>query len=214
METEEASGILGSVSYVCTEQELITASRALQMASGKASVSGRVYSLAIFVGGIFLLSGGFDSIRWFRGPKGMEAPLPGYVAITKLGIGIALACAVYSKNYFLRLWFKWIYRAFPLKGEKVVYQFTPLRLLYQHKLAQGSNDWSLITRSVEFRDGFFLMLQPRSGIWIPKHALSDSFGPEELEDLLRSKIKKYKVIDRFAALPEKSKPVELETPTT
>ena len=114
--------------------------------------------------------------------------------------------ALYTKIYAYRKRLSLKYRADPLAGEKIFYEFTPLRMIVRDALSEGSEDWGFTRGVVELRDGFVLVpvgFQP--GRWIPKHAFHESFGVDEAAVFFRSKVKRYKVIDRFAGLPEKTK---------
>ena len=54
--------------------------------------------------------------------------------------------------------------------------------------------WSVFTKVVQFNDGFLLFQGPKWFNWIPVSSLSDSSQAAELESLLRSKIREYRVM--------------------
>jgi len=80
-----------------------------------------------------------------------------------------------------------------------------LRFVFQHRLAQGSSDWILVDKVTELRDGFVIQAAESSGHWIPKHAFDESFAAIDIANRLRSRVNRFKVVNRFASLPEKAK---------
>ena len=127
-------------------------------------------------------------------------------------MGGLCAFALYRYVYFHRRHLRSRYRSFPLRDEKVLCTFTPLRYTIQQKLAQSSVDWSLIPKVTEFRDGFIIHYSAQAGNWIPKHALDGPFEDVEFAEFLRSRVKDYKFINRFAGLRKKAekKPLNID----
>ncbi|MDR3619339.1 MAG: YcxB family protein [Paludisphaera borealis] len=202
---ESTPGVLGSVSFLFTEQEFIAAYRAVRMAENR-SYDSFISRLGVIVlGYVFLLGGIMVTIMWLLGMEGGNGPIPPLAALFNIAIAGVAGWALYSRIHGYRRRLKSMYRKLPIQGEKVHYQFTPLRIITEGKLAQGSVDWSVINRVLEFRDGFLLYWGTGSAGWIPNHALSDTFGVDDLAELFRAKVKKFVVIDRLAGLPEASK---------
>jgi hypothetical protein len=55
--------------------------------------------------------------------------------------------------------------------------------------------WSIFTKAVAFRDGFLLFQGPRLFNWLPSNRISEG-NINKLIDLIRTKIKNYKVIEQ------------------
>jgi hypothetical protein len=192
-----------SVSFTYTERDFIAAYRAIRMARN-AEYDSAVMRLAVIVlGHIFLFCGIMIVGMWMSGFEGPSGKLP--VEAVALNAAIAVICAwvLYSKIYGYRRQLRWLYETSDLRDEKVSYQFTPVSFIQNHSRARGRCDWSFVDSATELRDGFVIQASAANMEWIPKHALDPAFEDVELSNLLRSKVRAYKVVDRFAALPEK-----------
>jgi hypothetical protein len=203
MKDAAAADRIASVSYTFTEREFMAAHRAMRI-SRQPSYDSFTSRLGVIVAGHVMLLAAIEVlVLWLLGVEGDNGPIPGLVVVLGLAIGVYSAWALYSKIYCYRRHLQRLYQSYPLRDEKMFYQFTPLRFIFQHRFAQGSTDWSLIDRATELKDGFVIQQTAEGGDWIPKHALDESFGDVELSNLLRSKVKRFKVVDRAATLSEK-----------
>lgn len=204
MESKAASSeILGSASYVFTEDEFIAACRAAGIARFRLYDTWVSRSGVMAFGYVFLLGGIAATVIWLTATEGADGPMPG-AAVALLGVIAAIACWVlYRKIHFYRKGIAKAYRESPYRDGAFEYQFTPSRLIFRGRESEGSLDWSLAQKVAELRDGFDITWYPGgAGTFIPNHALRDPFGPDDLASLLRSKVKKYRVINRAAALPK------------
>jgi hypothetical protein len=196
---------MGFASFIYTERDFIAVYRALRIATNPSYDTFITRLGVIFLGHVLLLAGIEVLVLWAYGAKGENGPIPWQAAAFSAGLAIAGGWVLYSRIYGYRRRLRAGYRAFPLRDEKVNYQFTPLRFAFQHRLAEGSSDWSVIPQVTEFRDGFLIHETPRSGHWVPKYAFGESFGEIDAANLLRSRVGRYRVIDRSAGLPEKTR---------
>jgi hypothetical protein len=200
MNTEEEPTGAGAVSFTYTEREFITAYRAVRIANEK-SYDSAIMRLGVIVGGHVMLLAGIEVVvLWLLGTRGPNGPIPLGVGIFGAVLAIWSCYFLYIKVYGYRRHLRSLYRSFPLRDEKMTYQFTSLRFVFQHRLAQGSTDWNLVAKVTQLRDGFVVQVDRTGGDWIPSHALDEHFGEVELGNFLRSKVKRYHVVDRCAAL--------------
>jgi hypothetical protein len=192
-----------SVSFTYTERDFVAAYRAIRMVQ-KPEYDSAIMRLAVIVlGHVFLFCGIMIVGMWMSGFEGPKGKLP--LGVVAFNTAIAAFCAwlLYSKIYGYRRQLRWLYQNFDLRDEKVCYQFTPVRFIQTHKRAQGSCDWSFVDGATELRDGFVIQASDANTEWIPKHALNPAFEEVDLSNLLRSKVRNFKVVDRFAELPDK-----------
>ena len=156
-------------------------------------------SVLLFLGAALNFGG------WLLGQNGFSGrPISSLAAMFSLALAISVGWGFYLMTFGYRNWLGKGYRRSPIRIEKILYQFTPLRVITKTDISEGSTDWTLIPTAAEFLDGFVLMRDARSGSWIPKHAFGEAFSAGDLAGLLREKVKKYEVIDRLASLPETS----------
>lgn len=204
MESEAASPeILGSASYAFTEEEFIASSRAAGIAQFRLYDTLASRSGVMVLGWVFVWGGIAAATMRLTGMEDADDPMPG-VIVALLSVFAAFALWVlYRYIHFHRREFTKAYRKSPYRDSAFEYQFTPSRLIFRGRESEGSLDWSLAQRVAELRDGFLIIWYPGGGgTFIPNHALLAPFGPEDLANLLRSKVKKYRVINRAAALPK------------
>ena len=203
--TESKSAVIGTLSFPFGEQEFIAAYRAGRIARYQ-SYDSFISRLGVMVFGyVFLFTGIMVTTMWLLGIEGNKGPIPPLAVVINLGIAGVAGSALYTKIHGYRSHLKSMYRKSGLSGGKVRYQFTPLRIISENDRSQGSTDWSIPKRALEFRDGFLIDWGAWAGSWIPKYVLTDAFSADDLAELFRAKINKYLVIDRTAGLPEKSK---------
>jgi hypothetical protein len=211
MESNADTEDIQRVSFLFTEDEFIAAYRAIRMTINRAYDSW-IMRLGIMIGGhIFLFASIVVWGLWLVGNKGENGPIPIPVLVFNAIIAAFCVFGLYRSVYFYRRHLRSLYRSFPLRDEKVLYTFTPLRYSYEHRQAQGSVDWRLVPKVTEFRDGFVIHTSGLDGHWIPKHALREPFGNVDLANLLRSRVTKYKPIDRSAALKKRERKERLST---
>jgi len=204
MVSPEVSKETVSASFVYTEREFIAAYRGARIAQNE-SYDSFITRMGVIVGGhVMLLAGVAVLVLWLCGAKGANGPIPWGAAAFNVVVATISGLVLYYGIYGYRRRLRSLYRAFPLRDEKVHYQLTPLRFVSQHRLAQGSSDWSLVGTVTEFRDGFFIQTAAPSGEWIPNHAFDETLTAVDIANLLRSRVNRYKVVNRFASLPEKS----------
>lgn len=203
---EESPGVVGTASFLLTEEDFIASHRALKIVESPSHDIFLMRLCVIVFGHLFLLGSISATVAWLIGVEGANGPIPPGIAAMNLAFGIIAAWALYTKIYAYRKRLGSKYRASPLAGEKISYGFTPSRVIVRDALSEVGEDWGLTRSVVELRDGFVLIpvgFQP--GRWIPKHAFQEPFGVDEAAALFRSKVKNYKVIDRFAGLPDRTK---------
>ena len=200
MNAEDADQDVRSVSFTYTEDEFIAAYRAIRMARFESYDSLIVRIGVAFVGHVLLLAG-----ILVRGPLGLRRERR--ERADSAGSGCfqrsrrrSMAVGLHNSIYFRRNRLRSLYRSFPLRDDKVLYGFTPLRFQFQHRLGQGSVDWSLIPKVAELKDGFVVQATMTDGEWIPRHAIDEPFGDVEVAEFLRSRVKAYRTINRFAGL--------------
>ena len=200
---EESPDVLVAASFVYTEEEYVAAHRALKMAGWPSYDTWASRLGVIFFGHLFLFVGIFVFFMWLTGMEGARGRVPLAAAVFNLAIALVAALVLCVRIYFYRWWLRCEYRGFALRDEKVLYQFTPSRLIFRNKLREGVCVWRLVDYAAEFRDGFIVGVGGREGEWIPKHVFDGPFGAVEAAELLQAKVEKYKVIDRFAGLQER-----------
>ena len=203
MEAINAADRRVSVSFTYTEREFIAAYRAIRMA-GRPEYDNFIMQLPVILfGHIFLFTSIATIVMWLSGWEGPRGTLPWGVGLLNVGTGSISAWALYTRVYFYRRHLRNLYRQFDLHDEKVFYQFTPLNFMLKHKRAEGSCDWNLVDSVTELRDGFVIRVSAASEDWIPKHAFEEPFDEIEISNLLPSKVMRFNVVDRVAALAEK-----------
>ena len=199
---QDADRALGSVVFPFTEREFIAGFRAGRMARDRGYDS-VVRRLGVAVLSYVVLFGGSQPvIGWLLGGKGFDDPkfLASELMVT--GTAVIAALVLYVKIHGYRRRLKARYLKSPYRGEKMHYQFTPLRLVSENRLQQQSVEWSALRRVLEFQDGFLMDWGLGYTDWIPKHVLNDAFDSDDLAQLFREKVQKYVVIKRVAGLPE------------
>jgi hypothetical protein len=198
--TSAADEGIRSIGFLFTEDQFIAAYRAIRMTINE-SYDSPIMRLGVIIGGhVFLLGGICVLTLWATGARGQNGPIPLGAVIFNVIVAIVAAVVLCRTVYFYRRRLRSLYRSFPLRDEKVLYTLTPLRYSYQHRLAQGSVDWSLVPMVTELRDGFVIHTSTLEGHWIPRRAITEPLGDVEVANFLRSHVKKFKVINRFAGL--------------
>lgn len=201
MESETTPGILGSASLVFTEDEFIAAWRAGRIARSRFYDRRSSRLVLAMLGLVYLLAGAGVVVSWLAGTRWENEPVPGAGVVLFAGIAALGAWMLYRLYSYRRRMSK-AYRESPHRDDVFEYRFTPSRLIHHGRHSEGELDWSLAQEVAEPRDGFLIIWYPGTvGTFIPKHALLAPFASEDLANLLRSRVKKYRVIHRDAALP-------------
>jgi hypothetical protein len=203
MKAAEATDRIVSVSFTYTEREFMAAYRGIRMARGRDYDSFIMRLPAIVLGHVFLFTGIAVVVMWLSGWEGPKGAIPWGAGLLNVATSSIAAWALYTKIYFYRRHLRSLYRRFDLRDEKVFYRFTPLSFILKHKRTAGSCDWGLVDSVTELRDGFVIRVSAASEDWIPKHAFEEPFEEIEISNLLRSKVMRFNVVDRVAALAEK-----------
>jgi hypothetical protein len=206
MMATEATDRTVSVSFTYTEREFMAAYRGIRMARARDYDSFIMRLPAIVCGHVFLFTGIAVISMWLSGWEGPNGTIPWGAGLLNVATSSIAAWALYTKIYFYRRHLRALYRTFDLRDEKVFYQFTPLSFFLKHNRTEGSCDWGLVDSVTELRDGFVIRVSAASEDWVPKHAFEEPFEEIEVSNLLRSKVSRFSVVDRVAALADK--PVE------
>jgi hypothetical protein len=203
MEATKATNRSVSVSFTYTEREFIAAYRGSRMASRQEYDTFIMRLPVIQFGHLFLFTSIAVIVMWLSGWEGPKGAIPWGAGLLNIATGSISVWALYTRVYFYRRHLRSLYRGFGLFDEKVFYQFTPSSFILKHKRAEGSCDWGLLESVTELRDGFVIRVSAASEDWVPKHAFEEPFEDVEISNFLRSKVMRFSVVDRVAALVEK-----------
>lgn len=136
-------------------------------------------------------------VAWARGVDGPFGPVDGGQAFAACAATFASALVLWLALYGLPWRIRRLYRTFLGAGEEYAFAFTPARWMLHTPMSDSSYDWEFLRDVFEFNDGFLFRLKTApGGFWLPDHALVAPFGHRAAADLFRSKISKYRVVDR------------------
>ena len=131
---EAATEQMASASFAYTEREFIASYRAVRMAN-HASYDSFIGRLGVILfGHLFVLGAVEIVILWLNGAEGKNGPIPGFAVCLVVAMGVVGSWMLYSRIYCYRRYLRRLYQVFPLRDEKIHYQFTPLRISFQHRL--------------------------------------------------------------------------------
>jgi hypothetical protein len=188
-----------SASFVWNEQDYVAAYRAARMVRDSGYDSLVMRAGFLLLTHLFVLGGLLVVGLALAGAEGKEGPIPLSAVAINTAVALAAGYALFTRWYGFRWMMRRAYRSSPLYDLKVNYLFTPQQVEYTSRLAQSRRDWSLINQVVEFRDGF-LLVSGATAEWVPRYAFTEPFDDVAFSELARSYAKRYKSIERTAAL--------------
>jgi len=101
-------------------------------------------------------------------------------------------------GHLIDLWiFKRRLRRSPFRNEEVVITLAEEGVHGVSQKSDATLSWSAFTKACRFRDGFLLFQGPESFSWLPTPNLAKE-SQDELESLIRDKIKKYRDVEPAA----------------
>lgn len=183
-------------SFTWSEEDYVAFTRAVGMLRNRAHDTWVMRAFLLLHGHLFLVGGLFVagcSLSWNRGEN---APIPPVVVMVSLAFSVFAAYVLFTRWYGLRWLTNRAFRSSRVADLKLSYQFRPTQIETTTRLIQSKMDWSLITRLVEFRDGF-LLLSDKIGYWLPKHAFTEPFDDVRFLELAKCVVEKYQFIDRL-----------------
>ena len=189
---DDPARAIGSGSYRLTEDEFVAANRAARMATAPWY---RSWPWAIAFFGVWHAAMLIGLYLAFLAPRAEGEGFNVDGVILVVASGWFLWLLLYGVDRRVRAAFL----TFPTAGDEFALAFTADRYMGRTGLGDFSDDWSFLRRVVELRDGFVLVLKfPRGSTWLPDHALVAPFDHRAAADLFRSKVSKYRVVDRPA----------------
>lgn len=187
---DDPARLIGRGSYQITEDETLAVARAARIAilpwyrswPWAIAFFGFWHAMALY--GIYLL----------LAPRAEGEP-PNFFG---LPVAITSGYMLWKLLYGLDRQARAAFRKSPMAGDDYGLAFTPDRFIVHTRLADASLEWPFLRRVVELRDGFALVQTPKSAIWLPDHALAAPFDHRAAAELFRSKVPKYRVVNRSA----------------
>ncbi|OJW20724.1 MAG: hypothetical protein BGO49_03885 [Planctomycetales bacterium 71-10] len=190
---DDPARAIGWGSYRLTEDEFVVANRAARMAMAPWYRS-RPWAIVFF--------GFWHATFLFGLYLAFLVPRPAGDGFNVDGVTLAVASGwflwllLYGVNRRIRAAF----RTFPTAGDEIALAFTADRFIGRTSLGDSSDDWAFLRRVAELHDGFLLVLKiPNGSIWLPNHALAAPFDHQAAAELFRSKVPRYRVVDRAAS---------------
>ncbi|WP_165071414.1 YcxB family protein [Paludisphaera rhizosphaerae] len=188
---------VGSAWFWNDEGEFAASIRAQAIAINRVAGTWAFRSFVIAYGHFLILMGLLFITNWSADRPDQRWRLAQLVI---LAFGLVMTALggwiVYVRFYGYRRRMRNVFRDAPAAGLHLHYTFTPARLVSHSDKSDASNDWSVFVSAVEVRDGYILISAHRRSTWIPKHALEPPFDVPAASAFLRSKIARYRVVDR------------------